>query len=318
MKGIWLENEKAAVRDDLAAPGVSADEDCLVRVALAGICSTDLGLLDGLYPFTGVMGHEFTGVVEEGPAGLKGQRVVGEINISCGNCGECRAGRAKHCEKRQVLGLREHAGVFAELVTLPARNLHLVPEGVRDEAAVFAEPLAAALDILEQVEIGADSRVLLLGAGRLGQLIARVLATTGCDLAVVVRDPSKAERLASTGAKQISGGEIEPGAYDIAVECTGNQAGLAMALAALRPQGTLVLKSTYPGTPEVDMGRVVVDEIRVIGSRCGPFDKALALMAENDLHLEELIDAVYPLAEGLEALEKSRQPGVLKVLLSPE
>jgi threonine dehydrogenase-like Zn-dependent dehydrogenase len=300
------------------APGVGGDEDCLVRVSLAGICSTDLAMLDGLYSFNGIMGHEFTGVVEEGPEGLVGQRVAGEINVSCGNCGRCRAGLAKHCAQRNVLGLRGHDGIFAELVTLPARNLHLVPAGVTDEAAVFTEPLAAALDVLEQVEVTPETRVLLVGAGRLGQLIARALATTGCQLTIVVRDPAKAARLASTGARLISGNEIEDRAYDVAVECTGNQDGLAMALAALRSQGALVLKSTYPDKPQVDMGRVVVDEIRLIGSRCGPFDKALALMAARDLHLEEMIDAVYPLAEGLQALEKSRQPGILKVLIKPE
>ncbi len=317
MKGIWLENSAATFRDDLAVPRVGEADDCLLRVSLAGICSTDMAMTEGLYPFTGIMGHEFTGVVEEGPAELQGRRVAAEINITCGECAPCRAGRGKHCQKRSVLGLRGHDGVFAEYVTLPARNLHLVPDAVPDEAAVFAEPLAAALDVLEQVDITPGSRVLLLGAGRLGQLIARALSTTGCDLTVVVRDPAKARRLACTGARLISGEEIEPLVFDVAVECTGNDAGLSMALAALRPRGSLVLKSTYPGTSRVDMSRVVVDEIRIVGSRCGPFDKALALMAETDLHLETLIDAVYPLDEGLEALEKSRRPGVLKALVKP-
>lgn len=317
MKGIWLENSAATFRDDLAMPRIGGTDDCLLRVALAGICSTDLAMTEGLYPFTGIMGHEFTGVVEEGPAGLQGRRVAGEINITCGECAPCRAGRSKHCQERSVLGLRGRDGVFAEYVTLPARNLHLVPDGVPDEAAVFTEPLAAALDVLEQVTVTPGTRVLLVGAGRLGQLIARALATTGCDLTVVVRDAAKARRLARTGARLISGEESEPGIYDLAVECTGNDAGLSMALAALRPRGSLVLKSTYAGTSRVDMSRVVVDEIRILGSRCGPFDKALALMAETDLHLEALIDAVYPLDEGLEALEKSRRPGVLKVLVKP-
>ncbi|MCH8863603.1 MAG: alcohol dehydrogenase catalytic domain-containing protein [Proteobacteria bacterium] len=317
MKGIWLENSAATFRDDLAVPRAGGMENCLVRLSLAGICSTDLAMLDGLYPFTGVMGHEFTGVVEEGPGALRGCRVAGEINISCGECPPCHAGRSKHCQKRSVLGMRGHDGVFAEYVTLPARNLHLVPDAVPDEAAVFTEPLAAALDVLEQVEITPDTRLLLVGAGRLGQLIARALATSGCDLWVVIRDPAKAERLATTGARLISASDIEGGVFDVAVECTGNDAGLAMALAALRPRGNLVLKSTYPATSRVDMSRVVVDEIRITGSRCGPFDKALALMAERDLHLEALIDAFYPLERGLEALEKSRQPGVLKVLIKP-
>lgn len=321
MKGIWLENSAATFRDDLAAPRIGGADDCLVRVSLAGICGTDLAMLDGLYPFTGVMGHEFTGVVEDGPDALQGRRVTGEINITCGSCGQCRAGHGKHCQKRSVLGLRGHDGVFAEYVTLPARNLYLVPDGLPDEAAVFTEPLAAALDVLEQVDITPKIRVLLVGAGRLGQLIARALATTGCDLSVLVRDPAKARRLACTGARLISGEEIEPLVFDVAVECTGNDAGLSIALAALRPRGNLVLKSTYAGTSRVDMSRVVVDEIRIIGSRCGPFGKALALMAAQDadanLHLEALIDGVYPLDEGLEALKESRQPGVLKVLVKP-
>ena len=318
MKGIWLEDGVASVREDLDRPCADGNDDCLVRVSLAGICSTDVAMLDGLYPFTGIMGHEFTGVVEKGPAELTGRRVAGEINIACGQCNSCRAGRRKHCEKRSVPGLRNYDGGFADYVALPACNLHLVPDAVPDQAAVFTEPLAAALDILEQVQITGENSVLLVGAGRLGQLIARVLATTGCALSVVVRSPKKAARLEPIAARLISANEIEPRAFDLAIECTGNEAGLLMALQALRPRGTLVLKSTYPGTPAVDMSRLVVDEIRIIGSRCGPFDKALALMAARDLQLEALVDAVYPLAEGLEALEKNRQPGVLKVLLKPD
>lgn len=318
MKGIWLEDGAASLREDLDRPRLKGDDDCLVRIALAGICSTDLAMLDGLYPFTGIMGHEFTGVVEKGPNRLTGRRVAGEINIACGRCPNCRAGRPKHCDRRAVLGLRDHAGVFAEYVALPASNLHAVPEAVPDQAAVFTEPLAAALDILEQTPITPEDNVLLVGAGRLGQLIARVLATTGCRLSVVVRNPEKAARLEPTAARAISAGEIEPRAFDLAVECTGNEAGLSMALHALRPGGRLLLKSTYGGRVELDMSRLVIDEIRIIGSRCGPFDKALALMAARDLQLEALVDAVYPLARGLEALEKSRQPGVLKVLLKPD
>ena len=318
MKGIWLEDGVASVRTDLDRPRLEGNIDCLVRVSLAGICGTDVAMLDGLYPFTGIMGHEFTGVVEKGPAELTGRRVAGEINIACGQCNNCRAGQRKHCEKRAVPGLRNHDGVFADYVALPACNLHPVPDVVPDQAAVFTEPLAAALDILEQVQIAPEDRVLLVGAGKLGQLIARVLATTGCVLTVVVRSRQKASRLEPLAARLISADEIEPRAFDLAVECTGNEAGLTMALQALRPRGTLVLKSTYAGTPEVDMSRLVVDEIRIIGSRCGPFDKALGLMAARDLQLEALVDAVYPLSEGLQALEKSRQPGVLKVLLKPD
>jgi threonine dehydrogenase-like Zn-dependent dehydrogenase len=318
MKGIWLEDGVASVRKDLDRPRLEANDDCLVRVSLAGICSTDVAMLDGLYPFTGIMGHEFTGLVEKGPAELTGKRVAGEINIACGQCNSCRAGRPKHCENRAVPGLRNHDGVFADYVALPACNLHPVPEAVPDQAAVFTEPLAAALDVLEQVQITDETNVLLVGAGKLGQLIARVLATTGCLLSVVVRSPQKAARLGPVDARLIPADEIEPRTFDLAIECTGNEAGLLIALQALRSRGTLVLKSTYPGTPTVDMSRLVVDEIRIIGSRCGPFDKALALMAAKDLQLEALIDAVYPLAEGIEALKKSRQPGVLKVLLEPE
>ena len=303
------------MRDDLPEPAPARDDDCVIRVAKAGICSTDLAMIAGLYPFRGVMGHEFVGRVETGPADWVGKRVVGEINVACGACDRCRAGLEKHCGQRTTLGIHDRDGVFAERVVLPAANLHAVPDGVADEVAVFAEPLAAALEIFERADIRPEHRVLLVGAGKLGQLIARVLARRCPDLTVIVRAPAKAARLESIGARTVRADEIAGEVFDVAVECTGNEQGLELALAALRPQGTLVLKSTFPGQARVDLTRIVVEEITVIGSRCGPFDKAVALMAEGGLALAPLIDARYPVAEGLTALEKSCAPGILKVLL---
>lgn len=315
MRGIWLDDGKATLRDDLPEPERAREDDCVIRVAKAGICSTDLAMIAGLYPFEGVMGHEFVGRVETGPAEWVNKRVVGEINVACGGCDRCTAGLEKHCGRRTTLGIHDRDGVFAERVVLPAANLHAVPDSVADEVAVFAEPLAAALEIFARADIRPEHRVLLVGAGKLGQLVARVLARRCPDLTVIVRSPAKAARLEGLGARAVSADEIAGEVFDVAVECTGNEQGLELTLEALRPQGTLVLKSTFPGRARVDLTRIVVEEITIIGSRCGPFDEALALMAEGGLALEALIDARYPVAEGLTALEKSRAPGVLKVLL---
>lgn len=312
MRGLWLENGTLGVRDDLPAP--KRDGEAMVRVVQAGICSTDTALVRGLYPFTGVIGHEFVGVVEEGPDGLKGKRVVGDINAACGDCRYCKSDMAKHCENRTVLGIVGRDGAFAEHLSLPAENLHEVPAGVSDDAAVFTEPLAAALEILAQVEMGEGDEVLVVGPGKLGQLICRVLALSGASVTAMGRGAEKLARLGDSVTQTLYG-DAPQRSFDIAVECTGNPDGFATALAALRPKGTLVLKSTYPGALTIDATPVVVDEIKIVGSRCGPFDKALDLLASGGLDPTELIDARYPLADGLAAFERHTEPGVLKVLL---
>lgn len=314
MKALWLSDGRLRLREDVKFPAIAAQE-ARVRVLAAGICGTDLALVDALYPFEGVPGHEFVGVVEEGPESLMGKRVVGEINAACGGCPECLAGLRKHCRARTALGIRGRNGAFAEYLQLPADNLHPVPDGVATDAAVFTEPLAAALDIVERVPPKSGEPVLVVGAGRLGQLVCRALGAGGAQVIAVGRNADKLARLEGVVARTLRAEDIEPRSFRLAVECTGNPSGLPIALGALRPEGTLVLKSTYPEPLKLDMAALVVDELRLVGSRCGPFDAALRLLKEQRVEVESLIDARYPLSRGLEAFAHSRRPGVLKVLL---
>lgn len=315
MNVLWLEDKELRLRTDLPVPRSPPGEG-LVKVLRAGICNTDLELVKGYYPFTGVLGHEFVGVVESGLEELIGKRVVGEINAACGECEACRKGLRSHCPERTVLGIVGRDGAFAEYLVLPIENLHLVPAQVSTDAATFVEPLAAALEIQQQVRVGADERVLVVGDGKLGQLIGQTLGLTGCDLLVVGRHPEKLEHLSRLGV-QTGVGEraVEEGRFDMVVECTGNAGGFELARRALRPRGTLVLKSTYAGRLSVDTSALVVDEIAVIGSRCGPFAPALRLLAAGQVEVEPLISARYPLEEGTAAFAKAAEKGVLKVLL---
>ena len=314
MPGLWLEDRRLSLREDLPLPEPRGAE-CLIRVTLAGICNTDLELVRGYYPFTGVPGHEFVGVVEEGPPELKGRRVVGEINAACGSCPACRSGRSRHCPSRTVLGIVKRDGAFARCLLLPAGNLHPLPDDLPDERAVFTEPLAAALEIQEQVTIGAGDRVLVAGDGKLGQLIARSLALTGCDLLVAGRHAKKLDRLGALGIRTAYPDAVTEKAFDVAVECTGNPEGFALALGAVRPLGSLVMKSTYAGTLSLGAAAVVVDEISIVGSRCGPFEPALDLLADGRVDVMDLVEARYPLGEGLAAFEHAGRPGALKILL---
>lgn len=314
MRALWLSHGRLGLREDLPSPRSGASE-ARVRVLRAGICGTDLALVDGLYPFEGVPGHEFVGVVEEGPDALLGRRVVGEINVACGHCPECAAGLPKHCRGRTALGIRGRNGAFAELLALPAANLHPVPDTVTTDAAVFTEPLAAALDILDRMPPPTGGPVLVVGAGRLGQLVCRALAAHGIRVVAVGRSTQKLARLAGVAERTARAEDVEARSFAMAVECTGDPTGLPVALRALRPQGTLVLKSTYPGPIRLDAGSLVVDELRVVGSRCGPFDAALRALAEGKVEVESLVDARYRLADGVEAFAHSRRPGILKVII---
>ena len=315
MIGLWIEDGHLALRDDLPLPEPQPGE-VRVQVTCAGICSTDLEILRGYAGFSGVPGHEFTGVVEEGQGEWSGRRVVGEINAACGICPTCRAGRTGHCPERTVLGIVGRQGIFASRVCLPVANLHPIPDTLDDEVAVFAEPLAAALEIQQQVPIQSGLSVLVVGAGRLGQLIARSLALTGCSLQVTGRSPAKLQRLAGLGINT-SPDEPPAAAFDLVVECTGNQAGFHLARRAVRPRGTLVLKSTYADELSLDMSSLVVDEITLVGSRCGPFPPALELLATGRVPVADLVTARYPLAEGVEAFRQAARPDSLKVLLTP-
>lgn len=317
MRALWLENQTLRLVDrPLPKPPPG---EALIRVLRAGICNTDLELVKGYYPYTGIPGHEFVGRVESAPGteAWVGKRVVGEINAVCRSCEACRAERTTHCERRTVLGIVGRHGSLAEYLTLPVANLHEVPAGLADEVAVFTEPTAAALEVQEQVQIRPQDRVVVVGDGKLGSLVAQTLALRGCDLLVVGRHPEKLERLAARGIRTSGAGDTPERRADVVVECTGNPEGFALAQRTVRPRGTIVLKSTYQGQTTVDFSAIVVDELTLVGSRCGPFAPALDLLARGALDVAGLVHARYPLAEALAAFEHAARPGVLKVLVEP-
>jgi threonine dehydrogenase-like Zn-dependent dehydrogenase len=309
MRALWLEDRRLRLREDVPEP-VPAPGEVIVRVLAAGICNTDIEMTRGYYPFTGVPGHEFVGVTEGG------KRVVGEINAVCHTCDACRAGRPTHCDHRTVLGIIGRNGAMAESLSLPEENLHVVPDELSTERALFTEPLAAALEIQEQIEVSRDARVLVVGDGKLAQLVARTLALTGCAVSVTGRHRQKLELLEAVGIPTVPAEGIEPRGFDIAVECSGAPSGFALARRALRPRGTLVMKSTYAGELTFNASSLVVDELTLIGSRCGPFAPALRLLASGEIDPLPLIHGTYPLTNGLAAFEHARRPGVLKVIVA--
>jgi threonine dehydrogenase-like Zn-dependent dehydrogenase len=327
MRALLLTDHGPQLQIDYPTPQPSPGE-ALLRVRLAGVCSTDLQLVAGYKGgYRGVLGHEFVGEVVAAPGneGWVGRRVVGELNIGCGNCDLCRRGLGKHCRNRQSLGIIRRDGAFADYLTLPVANLHAVPHELTDEQAVFVEPLAAALQIREQVAITPDSRVYVLGDGRLGLLVAQTLALTGCDLSVIGRTPAKLALLQQFhGAYQpilnepTAMAELQGKAADVVVEVTGSPQGFAQAVSLVRPGGTLVLKSTFAAAlPNFDLSHLVVDEITLVGSRCGPFAPALRLLQSGLVQTQPLIHARYALADGVAALEHAGRKGVLKVLIAP-
>lgn len=290
--------------------------EALIRATLAGICGTDLQVLQGYHHFQGVMGHEFVGEVAGPPnSPWLGQRVVGEINVACGLCDLCRRGLARHCRSRQVLGLKDRDGVFAPFVTLPEANLHGVPPEVADEAAVFTEPLAAALAVQEAAHLPLDSPVLVVGDGRLGLLISWVLALSGVEVHLVGRHEEHLALARPYGVVTFLEKNLPPWDYEAVVEASGAPSGLDLALARVRPRGTVILKSTYVAPYPLNSASLVVPEVRLVGSRCGPFASALRLLARGGIDPRPLIDRTFPLAQGLEALARAGEPGVLKVLL---
>lgn len=305
--------------DDASTPEPGPGE-ALVRVTLAGICNTDIEIARGYMGFAGVLGHEFVGVVEachdEQHRGLVGKRVVGEINLGCGRCKRCRHDLSRHCPHRTVLGILGKDGALAERLTLPVVNLHEVPPALADERAVFAEPLGACYEILEQLRVEPGWRVAVLGDGKLGLLCAHVLAATGCELWLAGRHERKLAIAERAGAR-VARGDGPEGEFDVVVEATGSPAGLDRALSLVRPRGTVVLKSTFHGAPAVQTARIVIDELTVLGSRCGPFAPALRALAAGRVDPTPLVDATYPLADAVEAFAHAQRPGVLKVLVRP-
>jgi threonine dehydrogenase-like Zn-dependent dehydrogenase len=351
MKALRYENGKLSV-SEVAKP--LADGEALVRVTLSGICNTDLEIARGYAGFEGTLGHEFVGVIESLPdtgalarptgvptraarvgwsigrarnteplltRGLmpRGQRVVGEINAGCGTCDLCRAGDPRHCAQRTVLGIVNRDGAHAEYLKLPLVNLLSVPDGIPDEQAVFTEPLAAACGILEQTSITEDTRVAVIGDGKLGLLCAQVIATTGAPITLLGKHQNKLQIAQRRGIETMTVDEAETRSrkFDVAVEASGSPSGFTLALDLLHPRGVLVLKSTFHGATEIDAARLVVEEITVVGSRCGRFTPALELLKTNSIDVESLITDEFNLTDGVEAMQRAAEPGVMKVLLRP-
>lgn len=338
MKALRYENQKLSVID-IDKPDTGGE--ALVRVTLSGICNTDLEITRGYAGFQGTLGHEFVGVIESLPevsearpseraanenepsltVGLltPGQRVVGEINAGCGICDLCRGGDPRHCEKRTVLGIVGRDGAHAEFLKLPVTNLLPVPDQVSDERAVFTEPLAAACGILERAQITNETSVAVIGDGKLGLLCAQVLATTGAAVTLVGKHPHKLQIARHRGCETITidKARLRTREFDLVVEASGSATGFDLALDLLRPRGTLILKSTFHGATDLSAARIVVDEISVIGSRCGRFAPALELLKTNAVDVESLISEEHPLGEGARAIGRASEPGVLKVLLRP-
>jgi threonine dehydrogenase-like Zn-dependent dehydrogenase len=315
MHALWLEDHTIEVRRRIPIP-VPDSGHALIRVHKTGICNTDLELCKGYYPFSGILGHEFVGTIVAAPGAPErlGERVVGDINISCGTCATCRKGQPKHCLNRKVLGILDHHGALAQYLVLPLTNAIPVPPAMEDDWAVFAEPLAAALQIQFQVTFTPCDRVLIIGAGMLGQLIARSLVPN-CRLTVMARHVRQQQLLESAKIPWISEGTPKTKYYDAVIEATGTPEGFSMALKGVRPAGTMVLKSTYYGSAQVDLSSIVVDEIQLVGSRCGSMAQAVKVLSERSIDPTPLIEVCYPLEEAVTAFAHARAPGVLKILI---
>ncbi len=312
MRAIVLD-EKVDVVSGRPTP-TPASGEVLVRVLRAGVCETDLQLIKGYMGFRGVLGHEFVGIAESGP--LAGRRVVGEINCACWTCETCRMGLPTHCPNRTVLGILNHDGAFADHIAVPQRNLHAVPDSLSDDVAVFVEPVAAAFQIPVQIAIGKTDRIAVLGDGRLGNLCAQVLAGLSDHVLVIGKHQEKLAILVSMGiATTLLADSIEPRSFDIVVDCTGSESGLPTAMKLVRPRGTIVLKTTVAGQQTLAWAPFVVDEVTLVGSRCGPFDKAIAALEQGQVQVQDLISDRFDLSRGLDALARAQTKGILKVLL---
>jgi threonine dehydrogenase-like Zn-dependent dehydrogenase len=313
MRALIIDRE-LRLANDLPIPQPRKDQ-ALLKIRRAGICNTDLELLAGYRDFSGILGHEFVAEVIEGPANLLGRRVVGEINVVCGECEFCRSGVPSQCRNRKAVGIFNHPGAFADFLCLESRNLHIVSEQISDDAAVFVEPLAAALQVLEAVHISPRDRVVVMGAGKLGLLVAQVLRLTGADVVVVVRYEKQSRFLKEWGIASAAHADLPGASADVVVDCTGTADGFSESLDLVKPRATIVLKSTYAGWPDADLTRVAVNEIRIVGSRCGPFDAALRILAGEMVDVETLIEAHYDLDQGVQAINHAARKGALKVLL---
>jgi len=293
-----------------------AEREALVRVIKAGVCNTDLEIIKGYMDFRGVPGHEFVGVVEETDDGrLIGQRVVGEINCPCGQCKLCRAGKGRHCPQRTVLGIVGRDGAFAQYLVLPESNLHVVPDEISDDDAVFVEPLAAAFRILEQVEVRDDDTVVVLGDGKLGQLAAQVVHTKADRVVLVGRHEEKLAMAAAFGVETYLEDQLPDIKAPTVIDCTGSSDGLHSAIGMAEPEGVVVVKSTVAEKACLAMAPAVVDEITLVGSRCGPFEPALEALRERKVAVQPLVSGKFHLESGAEALAAAGRSGALKVII---
>ncbi len=317
MKALRFENSKLTL-SDIVTP--SHEGEALVRVVKSGICNTDIEIVRGYAGFEGTIGHEFVGVVEESKDSpeLIGKRVVGEINVGCNTCNWCKKHDARHCPNRTVLGIINRDGCHAEFLTLPVRNLLVVPDEITDDQALFAEPLAAAFGIMEQVNISSETKVAVIGDGKLGILCAWSLALESGNVVLIGKHNEKlniAEKEGVEGMLLEKARKIKR-EFDVVVEASGSESGFETALDLLKPRGKLVLKSTFQGKPRWESWRVVVDEITIIGSRCGIFSPVLDLLKERAINVENLISEEFLLSDGVKAMDKAAQKGVMKVVLS--
>ncbi|MEE3329820.1 MAG: alcohol dehydrogenase catalytic domain-containing protein [Myxococcota bacterium] len=318
MRALYFDGERPSLVD--RDEPTRSPETAIVRTTFAGVCNTDLEVAKGYMGFRGTLGHELVGEVVDGPEAWLGRRVVSEINFACGRCDTCAAGLGRHCPTRRVMGILEADGAFAEFVEVPVANLHSVPDNVSDTAAAFTEPLAAAFEILEQVDLEAGQHAVVLGDGKLGLLVAQVLATTGAKVLAVGRHPEKLGILEARDIETRLASDFDPSSSqqplaDLVVDATGSSDSLTQAIAATRPRGTLALKTTVAEDHQVDLGPIVVNEIQLLGSRCGLFEPALEALNSHTVDTSQLIEATLPLSQAQKALERASRRGALKVLI---
>ncbi len=316
MQALYWDERELTLQSAYGAPRSDA-RHALIKVHLAGVCSTDLQIFNGYMGFKGVPGHEFVGSVVEGPSEFVGKRVVGEINFGCGQCDACRRDLSRHCPNRSVMGIVNADGAFADYVSVPVENLHLVSDNISDEEAVFTEPLAAAFEILTQIQLDPGDDVLVLGDGKLGNLCAQVLRLTGAKITALGKHADKLALIKKAGVRTILLNDWQAKLFDVVVEATGSASGFELALSAVRPRGTLILKSTIAGNHQISLAPIVINEINVIGSRCGPLSEALAALAVKQIAVTPLIEKVYSLDDGVAAMTHAARPGARKILLRP-
>jgi threonine dehydrogenase-like Zn-dependent dehydrogenase len=316
MKAAIFDGKKLSLLKDYPIPNHG---ETLVKIDLAGICGTDLEILGGYMDYHGILGHEFVGtVVRSKNQQLIGKRVVGEINVGCGKCSSCKKGLERHCPNRTVLGILKRGGAFAELLALPEKNLHVIPDSITDEQAIFVEPLAAAFEITQQVDLKSDWNVGIVGDGRLAQLIARVLKLYCPNMVCFGRHDNKLAPLKRLGIHtKIGIDSVDEHGFDLVVEATGNSSGFVDAMKLIRPRGTVILKSTLASRENLDLTPAVVNEITLIGSRCGTFKPAIESLTSRKISVDDLIDSTYPLEKFQDAIDHAKKPNTLKVFLKP-